>query len=264
MRNLDNDPHSRLNKVANILLTYGWRLASSGAETRVIMQALYEMARALDAFYPEITLTSTVLTIKICDNQSLYAICYKSIHKLGINMSSLTRLYQLGKSVSAGKITDLDEIYHKVRAIRPTHYNKSMLVALEAIAASCFAYCNGGNLNVCLAAFFGGSVLMFTRFFFISKGYFENIAFMLSAFFGCFVTYIVSAFILKASLSEIELSVMATTLLLVPGFPYMNGFLDVIKGYLAIGSQRLFYSVLLTASASIGLLGALCIMHGYR
>ncbi|NLK85730.1 MAG: hypothetical protein GX278_07315 [Aeromonadales bacterium] len=50
MRNLDNDPHSRLNKVANILLTYGWRLASSGAETRVIMQALYEMAKALDAF----------------------------------------------------------------------------------------------------------------------------------------------------------------------------------------------------------------------
>lgn len=65
-----------------------------------------------------------MLTIKICANQSLYAICHKSISKLGIHMSSLTRLYQLGKSVSTGKITDLDEIYHKIKAISPTHYNK--------------------------------------------------------------------------------------------------------------------------------------------
>lgn len=67
-------------------------------------------------------------------------------------------------------------------------------------------------------------------------------------------------YVLNASADETRLAIMATTLLLVPGFPYMNGFLDIFKGYLEIGVMRLIYSIILTACAASGLLGALYLM----
>ena len=260
MRTLDLDQSSRLNFIAKILCTYGWRLTLCGAETRVIVSSVYKMAKALEVQYPEVTLTYSSIHIKIADATGHYTTCERTIAKVGINMSSLTRLYKLGCSVEKGELTDLSEIYHKIRAVRPRSYDKNFLLIIESVAALCFAYCNGGDLKVCISAFFGGFVLMFFRFMLIKKGYFENFAFMISSFLGCLTTFL-AGYLLAIDGKNITLALMATTLLLVPGFPYMNGFLDTFKGYMEMGLQRLMYSVLLTTAACIGLFGALCVIY---
>ena len=135
-----------------------------------------------------------------------------------------------------------------------------MLIPIEAFAAAAFAYCNGGSATVCLAALIGGFMLMFFKFWLLKKGFFETFVFMACAFLGCATTYIMCTYVLNASADETRLAIMATTLLLVPGFPYMNGFLDIFKGYLEIGVMRLIYSIILTACAASGLLGALYLM----
>ena len=54
---------------------------------------------------------------------------------------------------------------------------------------------------------------------------------------------------------------MATTLLLVPGFPFMNGFLDVFKGYMDVGISRLINASVLIMAAAIGLIGTVYLVY---
>lgn len=260
MPHIDLDTSSDLNKKTKILCTFGWRMALAGAETRLIMRCCHDMAKAMHVINPEFTLTRSFFLVRCCDGNSHYAERIAKIKSLGINMNSVTRLNFIANDVISGEITDLDLIYHKIRAVRPAHYNKNLLIPIEAVAAAAFAYCNGGNATVCLAALIGGFMLMFFKFWLLKKGFFETFVFMACAFLGCATTYIMCTYVLDASADETRLAIMATTLLLVPGFPYMNGFLDIFKGYLEIGVMRLIYSIILTACAASGLLGALYLM----
>ena len=103
---------------------------------------------------------------------------------------------------------------------------------------------------------------MAVRFRLISLGFYETFSFMASAFLGCSISFVLSHVILNASPQDIKLAVMATTLLLVPGYPIMNGFLDIFKGYIETGVFRLIQAFILTMAAATGLLGALY-MLGY-
>ena len=50
-------------------------------------------------------------------------------------------------------------------------------------------------------------------------------------------------------------------LLLVPGFPLINGVSDMVKGYMNTGLARLAYATLLIVSASTGVLVAMTVWH---
>ena len=126
--------------------------------------------------------------------------------------------------------------------------------AAAALAAAAFAYLNGGDLGVCLSAIMGGLVLMFCRFLFIKRGFFESFTFMLSACIGSFVSSLTAHYIFACTPEHVTLAATATTLLLVPGFPLLNGFLDIFKGYVPIGLIRLVIATVLVISAALGLL----------
>ena len=164
MPHIDLDTSSDLNKKTKILCTFGWRMALAGAETRLIMRCCHDMAKAMHVINPEFTLTRSFFLVRCCDGNSHYAERIAKIKSLGINMNSVTRLNFIANDVISGEITDLDLIYHKIRAVRPAHYNKNMLIPIEAFAAAAFAYCNGGTATVCLAALIGGFMLMFFKF----------------------------------------------------------------------------------------------------
>lgn len=245
-----------LQEKAKLLCTLGWRMAQCGAETRLIVQSIERMSKALNCKGIEISFSRSILQVKVKDKDKS-AVEFKEIKHFGINMSQLTRLHQICLLVEKGEITGIDEIYHKIRAVRPYKYSKNTLIVIEGIAAAAFSYLNGGDAKVAIAALLGGIILMYFRFCLIHKGFFEVFAFMASAFIGCFSSFIVSSYVLDANAMEASLAIMATTLILVPGFPFMNGFLDVFKGYVEVGLIRLTHSAVLTTGASVGLMGAI-------
>ena len=53
---------------------------------------------------------------------------------------------------------------------------------------------------------------------------------------------------------------MVSLLLLVPGFPFINGVLDLFKGYIAMGTVRLIHTLILISSVSLGIILAFSIL----
>ncbi len=251
-----------LRRQAGILCLLGWKLAVAGAETRLVMQTIERLCQHFGIEKQEVFLTRSVIWIELY-HEHQKACAQRRIQNFGINMSCVSELNLLVLRVLKGEIEDLGEFARLINEVNPLHYGQWKLTAIEALASLCFAFLNGGNLSVCIAALIGGFVLMAARFCLIKRGFFAPFAFIAAAFFGCTTTLLVSKYALMAQPSDMKLSIMATTLLLVPGYPYMNGFLDVFKGYLETGIYRLVNSVVLTMSAGIGLFGALWLLGAF-
>lgn len=245
---------------AKLLATLGWRLASCGAETRLIVQSVKKMAHDLGCNSIDMSITRDGILVKLRKGH-LVSVEFKEVKHFAINMDSLARLHEICLKVSEGKLRDLQKIFLAIRAVRPRHYNHKHIIFIEAAAGAGFAYLNGGNLAVCISALVGGIVLMFARFAFIKRGFFESFTFMLSAFLGSLTACAVAHFGFDTSTTETILAATATTLLLVPGFPLINGFLDIFKGYVPIGLTRLVIASVLVISAAIGLLTTSYVTH---
>ena len=247
------DSHDELALKTKLLATLGWRMASCGAETRLIVQSVKKMAHDLGCRNVELSISRDGILVKLRRGHQV-SVEFKEVKHFAINMDSLARLHQICLRVSDGTLSDPKQIFLAIRAVRPRHYNHNHIIFIEAIAGACFAYLNGGNTNVCAAALIGGIFLMFSRFLFIKRGFFESFTFMLSAWIGSLVAGLICLFGFHSGASEVILSATATTLLLVPGFPLINGFLDIFKGYVPIGLTRLVIAGVLVVSSSIGLL----------
>jgi uncharacterized membrane protein YjjP (DUF1212 family) len=84
------------------------------------------------------------------------------------------------------------------------------------------------------------------------------------------IIFAITAFVatLIASLSYVDnisstpsIALSASVLLLVPGFPFINSFLDAVKGYLSMGWGRWLQATLLTLATSMGIIFAMSILN---
>lgn len=238
---------------AKLLCTLGWRMAQCGAETRLIVQSVKAVAQKLGCSSIDMSLTREGIIIKLRQGNKI-CVEFKEIKGFSINMDSLDRLHKICLKVISGELTDPKKIYLAIRAVRPRHYQHNHLIVIEALAGACFAYLNGGNFAVCASAFIGGLFLMYARFKFIKRGFFEAFVFMLAAFIGSLVAMLTAHYVFNAPSAQVVLAATATTLLLVPGFPLINGFLDIFKGYVPVGLTRMVIAFVLVVAAAVGLL----------
>lgn len=238
---------------AKLLSTLGWRMASVGAETRLIVQSVKKMSHDLGCRNIDLSISRDGIMVKLRRGNSI-AVDFKEIKHFAINMDSLSRLHQICLRVSNGSLSDPHQIFLAIRAVRPRHYQHKQLIFIEAIAGGCFAYLNGGNVAVCLGALIGCLFLMYYRFLFIRRGFFESFTFMLCACIGSSIAALCCHYLFNGTQSDVMLAATASTLLLVPGFPLINGFLDIFKGHVPIGLNRIVIALVLVVSAAVGLL----------
>ena len=238
---------------AKLLSTLGWRMASVGAETRLIVQSVKKMSHDLGCRNIDLSISRDGIMVKLRRGSNI-AVDFKEIKHFAINMDSLCRLHQICLRVSNGSLSDPHQIFLAIRAVRPRHYQHKQLIFIEAIAGGCFAYLNGGNAGVCLGALIGCLFLMYYRFLFIRRGFFESFTFMLCACIGSSIAALCCHYLFNGTQSNVMLAATASTLLLVPGFPLINGFLDIFKGHVPIGLNRIVIALVLIVSAAVGLL----------
>ena len=165
------------------------------------------------------------------------------------------------QSVSANVATV--KLEDELKKIGQKTYPKALIVPMEALAGGAFAFLNGGSFKVYMASVFGALILMALRFFLTKKGYFEAFCFMASAFVGGLAS-LLALRLFHASYQEEILAIIATSLILVPGFPLLNGFLDIFKGYIETGLMRSFQALILIISAAFGILGVICVTNFYN
>ena len=250
VENLDLKHRQVLKRKCDLISKLGEILASSGAETRLILSSMDLLAKALNlSVQSAVNRAGVFVSFDTPEGQVL---SFRRIKTFGINMTIVTYCHQLCLKAERGEFKSLDEISEALNHLPHKHYPKIFLVPIEAIAAGCFAYLNQANLEVIASAILGALILMSIRFY----------LFMVSAFVGSFCALLFA----KAQGVGLEgqtLAILATSLVLVPGFPLINGFLDLFKGYIDTGITRLMQALVLVSSAAIGILGALLIANYY-
>ena len=170
-----------LKREVDLLCLIGRKLAVSGAETRLVNSMFERICSRLRLDPPEIILTRSLIWLEI-RNGNFKASAQHKIQNFGINMSNVSELSLLCNEFLSGRMPGLKELRSKVDPVSSFKYNTTALCFIEAVAGLCFAYLNGGDLKVCLAALLGGLVLMLVGFCPIKQGFLTAFAFIAVAF----------------------------------------------------------------------------------
>jgi uncharacterized membrane protein YjjP (DUF1212 family) len=146
----------------------------------------------------------------------------------------------------------------RVDGIVPMHYPRWLVSIAVGLSCACFARLARADVIACAVVAAASAAAMFLRLH-IARLHFSPV-----------VNFFVTAFVATslAGVSEIwrlgstpVVAVASCVLLLIPGFPLINGVSDLVKGYMSTGIARLAYATLLSAASSAGILLAMRIWN---
>jgi uncharacterized membrane protein YjjP (DUF1212 family) len=181
----------------------------------------------------------------------------RRIQDRGINMHVVTEVQRAVLAVEGG---ELDAAGYRVRfdAIAPLHYPRWLVSAAIGVSCAAFARLAGADGIGCAVVVVASGVAMYLRLL-VARLHFSPV-----------VSFFVTAFVATslAGLSETwklggtpRIALASCVLLLVPGFPLINGVSDMVKGYTNTGIARLAYALLLSAAACTGILLAMSVWN---
>jgi uncharacterized membrane protein YjjP (DUF1212 family) len=171
----------------------------------------------------------------------------------GIDMHAVTEVQRAVLAVEDGALGAAG-YRARLEGMAPLRYPR-WLVSL-AIGASCaaFAQLAGADGTSCAVVLVASAVGMALRLQ-ISRLHFSPV-----------VSFFATAFVATAVAGAAEpwklggtprIAIASCVLLLVPGFPLINGVSDLVKGYMSTGLARLTYATLLALASAAGMLLAL-------
>lgn len=251
---------SSINYVASVLLKYATTLLSCSAETRLIIQTTERLSKAF-GYNSEVVVAPTHIILTVKKDDEVCSVV-KRVDGIGINMTKLYQLIRLCLDVEKQKVT-LEEVDEFLKNLKNFSYHPLLMCFVIGVSTLGFSYLNGGSFDACVVGFFSGFITMAARLFMQSKHLFVLFIFAMSGFIATLVTTLISSFIYPLSNEDLTVALTVSVLLLVPGFPFMNGILDVFKGYHQMGLSRLFTATVLLASVCVGIISALVFSHAY-
>jgi uncharacterized membrane protein YjjP (DUF1212 family) len=242
--------HHALDRIARVVLQVGATLAQSGAAVRVV----HDGARMI----------ATGLRVEVLGMRSGYASFEVT---LAAGDHTITRMTQIGphgvnhrldfavrdlvRRAAQGGMTPEAIATELARLTRDTPRHPSWLVAI-ATGAACAAF---GRLlgadwpsfaPMLVAAGIGQAVRHWLL------GRHVNV-FVVAAIVGCVAAVLGGLGARLAGSATIELAMMASTLLLVPGVPSTNAQTDIMDGYPTMGSARAVWVIMIMVFAVTGL-----------
>ena len=252
--------------ITRLCVRCGLLLMQYGAESAVVVDLSKRLGLALGMNSVECSLNFNAITLTtICDERCITTT--RDTINQSINVNLLVQIQQIVNKTEALTDNDNDKLKPELTERTTLAFDEldnesvypTWLVGIF-VGASCaaFAYLNGGSWSITAVTFIAGMVAMFTRIY-LAKHHFNP-----------FITVIVTAFI--ASLigattyyfdigNNADIAVASSVLLLVPSFPLINSFSDILKGYVNIGVGRAVFTYMLTLSACVGIVMALVLLR---
>lgn len=227
-----------------------------GAESKLIEQTSQRMGAALGVDSVEMSLIpSAIVLTTLTHNQSVTTT--RMAHHKPINMSIVFDIQRLCIELEKNKF-DVNTVMDRLKNIQPNYYNRWLVVFMVGLSCASFAYLRDADWVAFLITFFAASTAMFVRQELAKHKFISMLVFAITAF----VATIIASLSYVGNISATpSVALSASVLLLVPGFPFINSFLDAVKGYLSMGWGRWLQASLLTLATSMGIIFAMSILN---
>lgn len=239
-----------------------------GAESAVVVDLSKRLGLALGMNSVECSLNFNALTLTtICDERCITTT--RDTINQSINVNLLVQIQQIINRTEADTNSDkLDnnKLNHELTERTTLAFDEldktvypTWLVSIF-VGASCaaFAYLNGGSWSITGVTFIAGMVAMFTRIYLAKHHFNPFIAVIMTAFIASLIGATTYYFDIG---NNADIAVASSVLLLVPSFPLINSFSDILKGYVNIGIGRAVFTYMLTLSACVGIVMALVLLR---
>jgi uncharacterized membrane protein YjjP (DUF1212 family) len=224
-----------------------------GAESILIEQTAQRLGKALGMNSIEISLIpSAIVLTTLYEEQQVTTT--RSVHHKPINMSIVCDIQKMLIEVEKTQ-HDVDWVNETMKNIQPNYYNRWLVVLMVGFACASFAYLYGTDLIGFSITFVASAIAMFVRQELAKRRFVLIITFGVTAFVATLIASISQYFS-----TEPSIVLASSVILLAPGFPFVNSFLDSLKGYLSMGWGRWQQAMLLTIATSIGMILAMIIL----
>lgn len=243
-------------KITRAIIRAATMMLEFGAESKLIEQTAQRMGKALGVRSVEISLIpSAIVLTTLTENQSVTT-TRRAYHK-PINMSIVYDVLKICIDLEK-QHTSVEKVIELLKAIQPNYYNRWLIVVMVGLACASFAYLRGADWTAFGITLLAASIAMFIRQELAKRKFIMILTFGITAFFA---TSIASLSYINDISSTPNIALSSSVLLLVPGFPFINSFLDAVKGYLSMGWGRWMQATLLTLATSMGIIFAMSIFN---
>lgn len=232
-------------------------LSSCGAETRLIVQTSERVAKACGCT-AVVIVSPNMINIKLARDGEEYSSFYRA-RGIGLNLGSLIYCSRLCRKLEENKISP-HHLRHVLDHFHSWNYNGFLVTLVTGIACGSFCFLNGGHIDAAVTAFAAGTVTIALKLYLNRLGLFHLFIFISCGFTGTVVSFLAGTFVFGLGGTDLAVAMVVSLLPFVPGFPFINGILDLFKGYPVMGIYRLVTTVMLISSVCIGVVLALSLM----
>lgn len=251
-----NITYDEQSKITRAIIRAATLMLEFGAESRLVEQTAQRMGTALGVRSVEISLIpSAIVLTTLTSNQSVTTT--RRAHHKPINMSIVYDVQKICIDLEKNPYS-VETVIQQLKDIQPNYYNRWLIVVMVGLACASFAYLRGADWTAFAITLLASSIGMFIRQELAKRQFILIITFGITAF---FVTLIASLSYINNISATPSIALSSSVLLLVPGFPFVNSFLDAMKGYLSMGWGRWMQASLLTLATSMGIIFAMSILN---
>lgn len=230
-----------------------------GAESILIEQTSQRLGKVLHIESVELALHSSGIGITtFTKNFSQSVSINRRAHDKPINISVVCDVQNLIKTVEKSLPT-VETLVESLKNIQPKTHNRWLVIFMVGISCGCFSQLHGGDFGAFVVTFLATSLGMFVRQELARKRFSAFAIFFLTPFLVTVIAATAQQIFPLSSTPEIIF--VSAVLFLVPGFPFVNSFLDAIEGYLLRAWERLLHALLLVIATSVGIILAMNILH---
>lgn len=242
-----------LDQLAHLTLQLGRLLLVNGVDTDQTRQAMTRFAAAYGAEANVLVSYETVLvTLAIAEQLRT-----KSGHRLpgmGVGMATVELINHLVDEAAIGRI-DLNTVQSRTDAIehQPPVWPRWLIVVGLGVTAASLARLFGGDWFACVAAGLAGVAGTWLR---LELGA-RHVDAVPSAFIVALLSGVVGGVLMRLGHSDAPaLALVAPAMILVPGVPFINGVLDMIRNHVTIGLSRLAFASIVVLAIGLGIFAA--------
>jgi len=175
----------------------------------------------------------------------------------GINMHVVTEVQRAVLATEAGQL-DAAGFRARLEAVSPFHYPRWLVSLAIGVSCASFARLAGADWIGCGVVVVASAAAMAVRLQVARLRFSPVVTFFVTAFVATTVAGVAELWRLGTTP---RIAIASCVLLLVPGFPLINGVSDLVKGYMSTGIARLAYATLLVAASAAGMLLAMSLWN---